>query len=123
MVRTITLPNPTALALDRSTGQVLVSSAASPTGRLTALDALGQVRWSVPIGPSPAAPAVDEDAGRLFVADRETGLLVLETASGQIRCTLPITGRPVALALDPLTPRLCLVSQQPDRAQILNPVC
>ncbi len=123
VVRTITLPNPTALALDRSTGQVLVSSAASPTGRLTALDALGQVRWSVPIGPSPVALAVDEGAGRLFVADRETGLLVLETASGQIRCTLPITGRPVALALDPLTHRLFLVSQQPDRAQILNPAC
>jgi len=81
------------------------------------------VHWSVPVGPSPVALAVDEDAGRLFVADWETGLLGLETRSGQIRCTLPITGRPVALALDPLTHRLFLVSQQPDRAQILNPAC
>jgi YVTN family beta-propeller protein len=111
-------PHPRAVAIDRRTGHVFVTSRGIVgfPGSVSVLDAGdGKVLRTVPVGLSPVVVAVDEQAGRAFVAnsgDTSNGhagsVSVLDTASGAVLHTTPLIhgSYPSAIAVDPTAGRV-----------------
>jgi len=129
---------PTALAVDTRRGRIFVLNAGSPqdtpthslsTGRqptpsVSILDATtGHVLHTTPVDPSPAALAVDQRTGRVFVAcdgvpgaeESSTAVDVLDAATGTLVATLPLgyaSFGPQALAVDEPAGRVYLSMDQ-----------
>jgi serine/threonine-protein kinase len=120
----VALPNPTALALDARTGQVLVTSAVGQDGLLTALRAQsGTMLWTSQVGEEPDAIGVDEGAERLLVLNRKSATVsVLHAKDGRGSCILPVGEQPVAVAVDGLTHRAFVASAK-QTVSILRLAC
>ena len=125
ILKTMTLPNPTAMAENPRTGQVLVSSATDQGGSLTALDGrTGDRLWTARVGADPDAIGVDAEASRLFVLGRDSGTLdVLDAGGGRRRCTLRVGDRPVALAISERLHRVFVASAGDTSLTIVQPAC
>ncbi len=123
ILKTVTLPNPTAMAENPRTGQILVSSATDQGGSLTALDGRTWDRlWTARVGADPDAIGVDAKADRLFVLDHDSGTLdVLDARGGQSRCSIRVGDRPVALAVSERLHRVFVASAGDDTLSIIQP--
>jgi DNA-binding beta-propeller fold protein YncE len=125
ILKTVTLPNPTAMAENPRTGPILVSSATDQGGLLTALDGRTEDRlWTTRVGADPDAIGVDAAADRLFVLGRDSGTLdVLDGHGGQPRCSLRLGDRAVALALSEKLHRAFVASAGESALTIVRTVC
>ncbi len=125
ILKTVTLPNPTVMAENPRTGQVLVSSATDQGGSLTALDGrTGDRLWTARVGVDPDAIGVDAKADRLFVLDRNSGILsVLDAGGGQSRCSIRVGDRPVALAVSEQLHRVFVGSAGDSALAIVQTAC
>lgn len=110
----------TVVALDRRTDRVFLSSVGGieprgetpDPGTVTALDArTGVVLRVTKVGRRPAATAVDERAGRVFIANERSGsVAVFDSRSGALLRTVATGPSPSAVAADERSGRVFVVN-------------
>jgi YVTN family beta-propeller protein len=125
VVRSVRLADPTALAIDNRAARVLVTGNTRRGGRLTALTARsGGVIWSARVGRLPSAIAVDERAGRVYVASSGSRTItVLDATTGRTRCSVGVDGAPAAVAVDPRARRVFVVQPARNTVSVLRARC